>query len=33
MAEKTQFNLVALQKSIQDSLKKPEAKQACLSFE
>jgi hypothetical protein len=33
MAEKGSLNFVALQKNIQESLKTPEAKEACLSFE
>lgn len=33
MTEKSTVNLLALQKNIQDSLKRPEAKEACLSFE
>jgi hypothetical protein len=33
MSEKSTINLMALQKNIQESLKKPEAKEACLSFE
>ena len=33
MGEKGTVNLLSLQKSIQESLRKPEAKEACLSFE
>lgn len=33
MNEKSGFNLVALQKNIQETLQKPEAKDSCLLFE
>lgn len=33
MTENSGFNLVALQKSIQEALAKPKAKESCLLFE